>query len=529
MLGQAAAVSADKHLACAANDKVCGSGDHGRMDAFTLPTSTAQPEPVPSPSISPGALRQLDDLPGPRPWPLVGNTLQVRLSRFHQDVENWVTVYGPLMQVHLAGRHVMVVSDHALIQSLLKRRPDEFRRPTRMAEVMAEMGLPRGVFTAEGEQWARQRRMVMASFAPQQVRAYFPALLAVTHRLRARWQQAAHTSVPIDLQADLMRFTVDAVAGLAFGEEVDTLSSNEDVIQRHLDQIFPAIWRRSQALVPYWRHLRLPRDRALDRSMVAVRVAIEGFMAAARERLHDPARRAAPPNLLEAMLVAADEPGSGMNDQDVVGNVFTMLLAGEDTTATSLSWLIYLLSRHPEALKRVREEVDSTLPADLAWTHEQLSKLDFMEACIHESMRLKPVGPLNVVEALHDTVVADVRVPAGTPVLLVMRHDSLQDAQLPQAQAFLPERWMTGSPESRAGVAVKRVSSPFGAGPRICPGRYLALLEIKLAAAMLLQHFDIVAVDTPDGRDAQEQMALTMTPVGLRMHLKPRRPSGVTA
>jgi cytochrome P450 len=474
-------------------------------------------------------LRRLKDLPGPRPMPLVGNALQVKLSRLHQDIEAWALQYGPLMRVKLGRVSVMVVTDHELFHSLLRQRPEQFGRPSRMAEVMGEMGLPQGVFLAEGEQWARQRRMVMASFAPGQVRSYFPSLLRVTHKLKQRWQATVARQGDIDLQADLMRFTVDAVAGLAFGVEVDTLSSDGDVIQQHLDQIFPTIWRRVHALVPYWRVVKLPRDRALDHSVKVVHEAIAGFMADARVRLEDPARRASPPNLLEAMLVAADEPGSGMTDTDVCGNVFTMLLAGEDTTATSLSWLIHLLWGQPAILARLKAEVDLVMPAELgAWTPDHLEQLDLLEACIHESMRLKPVGPFNVVEALSDTEVAGVQVPQGTPVLLLMRHDCLQEKYFEQAQQFKPERWMAGQ-AAASQHGPKRVSMPFGGGPRICPGRYLAIMEIKLAMAMLLQQFDIAFVGRDDGQEPPEHMALTMVPMGLRMRLRARSPSPVTA
>lgn len=475
----------------------------------------------------PARVRRFADLPGPPPWPVVGNALQVSLHRMHQNMEDWVKAYGPLMQVRLAGFHLMVVADTELIGHLLRERPETFRRPLRMQAIMREMGIPDGVFVAEGEHWARQRRMVMASFAPQQVRSYFPALLKVAQRLRGRWQGAAERTEAIDLQAELMRFTVDAIAGLAFGVDVNTLQSDDDVIQRHLDKIFPAIWRRAHAFVPYWQVVKLPRDRALDESMRVVNAAIRGFMAQARVRLQDPERRAAPQNLLEAMLVAADAPDSGMSDEDVAGNVFTMLLAGEDTTATSLSWMTEQLWRHPAALARARAEVDEVLGglALADWTPGHLARLDWLEACIHESMRLKPVGPFNLVEALKDTEVAGVPIRAGTPVLLVMRHDTVRDEVFPRAAEFLPERWLPeGEPlaPTAAAMSAKKVSMPFGAGPRICPGRFLALLEIKLAAATLLRHFDIAAVDTPDGQPAQEHMALTMVPVGLTMRLRPR-------
>jgi len=490
----------------------------------SAPPGAAQPGPV-------RHLRRLRDLPGPRPWPLVGNTLQVSLHSVHQNLADWAHVHGPVFRVRLGGSKLLVISDAELIGQLLKERPETFRRPSRMQAIMREMGIHDGVFMAEGETWARQRRMVMASFAPQQVRGYFPSLLRVAHRLQERWQGAARRQAQgeagIDLQADLMRFTVDAVAGLAFGTEVDTLSSDGDVIQRHLDKIFPAIWRRAHAIFPYWQFVKLPPDRALDDSVKVVNAAIRRFIDEARERLQAPERRAAPPNLLEAMLVAADEPGSGMTDDDVAGNVFTMLLAGEDTTATSVSWMLDLLWRNPSALLRARDEVDrelGPLGAMANWSAEDLGRLDWLEACIHESMRLKPVGPFNVVEALKDTVVGDVAIRQGTPVLLLMRHDTVSEAVFPQAEAFLPERWL---PEGAAlaPAHAKRVSMPFGGGPRICPGRFLALLEIKLAAAMLLRHFDILGIDTPDGLPPPEHMALTMVPLGLSLRLRERAPA----
>ena len=115
----------------------------------------------------------------------------------------------------------------------------------------------------------------------------------------------------IDLQADLMRYTVDTIAGLAFGAQVNTLESDDDVIQHHLNKIFPALFRRILAPVPVWRFVRSAADRQLERSMGEVNSAVAGFVRQARERLLvDPLLREQPGNLLEVMIVAADEPGS---------------------------------------------------------------------------------------------------------------------------------------------------------------------------------------------------------------------------
>jgi cytochrome P450 len=153
---------------------------------------------------------------------------------------------------------------------------------------------------------------------------------------------------------------------------------------------------------------------------------------------------------------------------------------------------------------------------------EQLAQLDFVEAVAHEAMRLKPVAPQNSMQALRDTTLGDVHVPAGMIVMAVMRRDAVSDRHIPKAAAFDPGRWLEVGRPGEAASSAKRISMPFGAGPRICPGRYLALLEIKLAMAVLLAHFDIEKVDTADGQAPRELLQLAMGPAGLRMRLRKR-------
>ncbi|RZI84260.1 MAG: cytochrome P450 [Rubrivivax sp.] len=469
------------------------------------------------------ALRRLDQLPGPRALPLIGNAHQVDRPRIHQDIERWAKQYGPLFHMALGPQAVLVVGDHELVTKVLKDRPGTFRRSARMTELLLETGLKPGVFHAEGDAWQNQRRMVMSGFSPGNIRRYYPSLLRVTQRLRGRWTHAARTGQSIELLPDLMRFTVDAVAGLAFGTDINTLEGGEDVIQRHLDKILPTYFRRIFSLVPYWRLLKLPGDREFDRSVRAINVVIADFIAQARERLRlDPNLREHPNDLLEAMIAAADQPGSGVNDDDVAGNMFTLLLAGEDTTASTLAWMIYLLRQNPKALRRATAQVRGVVADTSEMTLDQLASLDYLEACANETMRLKPVGPFNPVEAVHDTIVGDVLVPAGTVVWCMVRHDSVSAEHFPDPLAFKPERWLETEQATGGVHSAKRVSMPFGSGPRVCPGRYLALLEMKMALAMLLTHFDIDQVSTPDGLPAQEHMAFTMSPIGLSMKLRQR-------
>ena len=136
--------------------------------------------------------------------------------------------------------------------------------------------------------------------------------------------------------------------------------------------------------------------------------------------------------------------------------------------------MIDLLWRHSASLARAADEVRRLVadPADPTLDElAELDELDFVEACAHETMRLKPVAPVIGLQALRDTVVGNVRLPAGGVIINVMRRDSVSDQHLPRAAAFEPERWLAdGTPGAvaHAASAAKRVSMPFGAGPRIC-------------------------------------------------------------
>ena len=475
------------------------------------------PAPAAKAAVTPAALRRIADLPGPKGLPLLGNALQFRSPSLHLELEAWAAQYGSYYQLRAAGRRILVVSDHQVVAAVLRDRPAAFSRTARLREIGQEMGLQPGVFSAEGEDWMRQRRMVMAGFDPGHVRAYYPALVKVAQRLVTRWTQAAHRQETIVLQSDLMRYTVDTIAGLAFGAEVDTLGADGDVIQQHLDKVFPALFRRITAPIPLWRIFPSRADRALVRSMVEVNKAVDNFIAQARLQMQaEPQRYTQPQNLLEAMLAAADRPDSGLSDAQVAGNVMTMLLAGEDTTANTIAWMIYLLWTHPEALAKACDEVRSKVRDCQQPSMDEVADLEFIEACIHETMRLKPVGPQLPLQANADVLVGDVQVPRGTIVINLLRRDSVREDLVPRASRFEPERWL------QSDNPAKRSSTPFGAGPRICPGRYLAMLEMKIAMTVLLGHFDIDYVGTADGHPPQERLSFAMMPVGLQMRLRTR-------
>jgi cytochrome P450 len=471
--------------------------------------------------------RTIADLPGPRPLPWVGNLHQMDMARMHRSMEAWSERYGDYFRFRVGRRELLGVADAAAIGAILRDRPAGFRRTRLLEAVFREMGIC-GVFAANGEAWRAQRRMVMSAFDTRHVKTYFPFIAHVTERFHRRWLDHANRGVAFDLQADLMRYTVDVVAGLAFGEDVNTIENDGETIQTHLNHVFPMLNRRLSAPFPYWRWVRLPVDRALDRHLAIVRASVAELIRKARERLDgDPPRRAAPANLIEAMLVEREAPGTGLTDFDVASNVVTMLLAGEDTTAHTLAWLIHLTSRNPEVARRLTEEADAVLgPLRVAERLELESALKFTAATAHETMRLKPVAPILLLEAEEPKVVGDIAIPRGTVVAMLMRRGSMNERYFERPDAFEPDRWLTADGNGGPFTGRERISMPFGAGPRICPGRNLALLEISLVASMLFRNFEIASLIAQDGGPVEEWLAFTMSPSRLLVTLRSRSAGG---
>ncbi len=464
--------------------------------------------------------RRFSSLKQPPALPLVGSLPWFDPPRIHLVVEDWARRYGTPFRVNLGKRSMLVIADPAEIGRIMRARPGAFRRVRPVESVFRELGIA-GLFSSEGSDWERQRRLVMNAFDPAHLRTYFPNLVTVTERLRRRFVESARRGEVLDLQAEFMRYTVDVTAGLAFGVDMNTIERGEDAIQQYLDKVFPAINRRLSALFPYWRYVKLPGDRRLEADLVQVRRAIEGFIADARARMRaDPERRLKPANLIEALLAARDAPESGFSDEDVSGNLFTALLAGEDTTANTLAWLCFLLSENLPQQTIAQAEADAILGShQVAGANEEIDAMRFIEAAAREAMRLKPVAPLLTHEANEPVTVGGIALRKGTPVATLLRLPGLDPHLFPDPHAFQPARWMGNSLDAEREGSAKRVLMPFGAGPRFCPGRHLAMQEILMVTSMMMKSFHIERLqDHP----VRERYALSMMPEGFRARLRLR-------
>jgi cytochrome P450 len=480
------------------------------------------PEPTPAAAARSCSLRSLDQLPGPPGVPLLGNALQIDPRECHRLWGSWAERFGPLFVFSVGSTRILTVADAEMIQQLLRDRPDRIRRWRKMEQIAREIE-GNGLFTAEGPRWRRERKFVMHALNAGHVREFIPRLEQVVGRLRRKWWRAALTGKPVDAHADLMRLTVDVTSGLAFGRDLNTLEEQADPIQNHLDKLFPAIARRQTALFPYWRYVRLRADRELDAAVAEVRNVIDGLIAETRARLQAPPQEGAKPrNFLEALVAARQQDEPAFDDDEIANNVMTLLLAGEDTTANSMSYMIHFLMQDARVQVAVQEEVDRVIGAsEHPWKDASTPDLlRYVEAFANEAMRCKPVGAHLFLEPNEDIQVGDVFVPKGTPILVLNGHVGSQEENFTRAAEFRPERWLEPV-EQRGEAHNMKAFMPFGSGPRFCPGRQLAMLQIKMVMSMLCRDFEVVQ---PAGAEPLRDIYnFTVGPVNVYALLRPRR------
>lgn len=464
-------------------------------------------------------LKEIKDLPMPKGKFISGNLSDFSKENKHQIIEEWVKEVGELFKISLMGKKFVVSANPDFNAQILKERPLKFRRFSKIKEVMEEMGIY-GVFSAEGNQWKQHRRITAEALSLKNVKAYFPTIKQMTERLHKRWNNVNNNEV-IDIQQEMMLYTVDITTFIAFGYDTNTLESDGDVIQNHLKKIFPMLNKRMTAPLPLWRYYKTKKDKELDLALKGTEELIDEFIQTTKKRLDEqPELKENPTNFLEALLVEQEKDKS-FTDKDVYGNVFSMLLAGEDTTSNTISWAMYYLSQYPEVKQKIREEADTILKNEkLPSTSEQLDALKYTEAVSLEALRIKPTTPMLIMEPNEDVVIQNLNIPKGTTIILQNKVAQTDAHHFFDPEKFIPERWMTNGCPANVNHNPD-VIHVFGGGPRYCPGKNLAIHEMKMALAMICKNFDFdLVVDT---KEIKELFAFTMYPENLKMKIKARQ------
>jgi len=464
-------------------------------------------------------LSNISDLPGPKGLPLIGNLLQLDIKKIHRMLEGWSEQYGKRYRIKLGGKDVVVISDTELINHILRNRPATFRRLSSIEPVFKEVGA-HGLFSAEGDDWKRQRKIVMKALDKAHLRHFFPTLRKITERLKKRWEDAAEKNIEVDILQDLMRYTVDVTTQLAFGYDSNTIECDEDVIQKHLAHVLPAVNRRVNSPFPYWQFFKLPADKALDKAMVEIRAEVSKIIKQCRLKLADnPELKQAPTNFLEAILSDVDGSDESFSDEEIFGNILTILIAGEDTTANSLAWVFHYLTKYPEVQRKLQCESMSILGDEkIATDIASMERLPFFDAVMTETLRLKSVVPVMFFEPKNDIELGGLSLPKGTPLFILTRKISVDESNVEDAGSFKPERWLTER-NKVTDNSLQLANIPFGAGPRFCPGRHLSLLESKMVLSMLCQSF---SATRSSKKSPDEIFEFTMMPDELNIKFEKR-------
>ncbi|MCX4564711.1 cytochrome P450 [Streptomyces phaeochromogenes] len=467
-----------------------------------------------------GKLRSLDvsDLPEPRGLPLVGHVPALaRGGVIHRVLHEWCDQHGPTFRIRLGTQTVVVTASPDIIGTVLRERPEKYRRGQAMGRLIAELGAA-GLFDAEGDDWRILRKVAMKGLNAGYLRDSFATISRSTGRLRDQWSAAAAAGEIVPVLDDLMRYTLEMTVGMTMDHDLDAVRRrDEDGPHQHLPQVLTTLGQRLNSPVPYWRWVRMPSDRRAD-------AAVEEFSALIRDQYvrakHLITGGKRPSTFLES-LAEAERDGGDITEQRVISAVLNMIIAGEDNIAATTAWATHYLATHPEVQRLVREEAaevlgDASHPADPS----VVARLKYAEAVVNETIRMRPTAPYLLLEAMTDTTLADstmqLSLTRGTHVMPLLGYKSDSDAQkYPNPGEFDPGRWLPKLAEQLDGAPS---FLPFGAGPRFCPGRNLALLEAVVFVSMACHNF-LIEADTSGG-PVEERLTFVVLPTNLSVRLK---------
>jgi cytochrome P450 len=448
-------------------------------------------------------MRKLSQLPAPPEKGILGHVHYLKKGNIHRQMMEWQHRYGSLYRLRAGLKKALVIADVDLIREILKARPHDFRRISNIEAVFEEAGM-NGVFSSEGENWKFSRRIVEGALQPGQLARFHPHMQSITVRFSERLDSLTSAPQGVSLTDEFRRYTADITTMLAFGKDMNLTGSSDNPVSAALQSVFPVLHRRCRSPFPLWRLYRSAEDKAFDEGLRQIKATLAELIDDQR-RIIAAGDVTTPENFLQAMVFQQMEHRM-LTDRDIVANALTLLLAGEDTTANTLAWTAYLLSCHPEVEQALVQEIEQHNDgAPLPWP---LPSLPWMNAVIKESMRLKPVAPQIYLEPVRDTRIGDVEVSKGTPLFLALHAGTLDDASFSDPQSFDPSRWI-----KREGASTSALF-PFGGGARMCPGRSLALTEIKMALHAIYSRFKIVPMQDPE--TVQERFAFTMAPQNFR-------------
>ena len=393
-------------------------------------------------------------------------------------LEHWRRELGDTFHASLFGPgEVVFISDPESMKRLFSADRVNTIAPSRNIVLSPLLGKG-SLLRQEGDEHLRRRRLMLPPFHGERMRAYEAVIEQATERAVAGWP----VGEPFALHPSMQAITLEVIVRAVFGVEDE---SRRDQLSEALVAVLDLTASPAMAglIAPGIRRLPIYRrfDRLRSRADELLFAEIDE-----RRRRTDLGDRE---DILSMLVAARFEDGSAMEDSELRDQLLTLLLAGHETTATALAWTFDLLLHRPDALARLREELDR---GDHA----------YLEAVIDESLRVRPVIPFTGRQLLEDAELDGYALPAGTVVLAAIWLTNTIAEVYPDPYAFRPERFLENPPDTYAWI-------PFGGGTRRCIGAAFAQLEMRVAIETILRSVVLEAADLKPERPVRRNVTLS--------------------
>eukprot|EP01063_Lacrimia_lanifica_P039973 TRINITY_DN8922_c0_g1_i1.p1 TRINITY_DN8922_c0_g1~~TRINITY_DN8922_c0_g1_i1.p1 ORF type:complete len:568 (+),score=162.61 TRINITY_DN8922_c0_g1_i1:42-1745(+) len=528
------------------------------------------------------ALRMLRGYEGPRPEFILGNSREKQ--KYNNDITSMYLKYvqqytssdkhcfqlqAPLFFHGLFGTgNEVVTANEAMVKHVMSDKFDVYTKSSatgRLPEsLMKWLGL--GIFTIDhgpraciprdgGKLWSAQRRTALSIFSKRLFKDYYERVfVGNAKRVIEKLNLAAEARTPVDLQAAFFAYTMDSFGEIAFGKKVGAIDGNDAGFGVAFDtahkltlkyafgnmnallfrELFPSfLGDRVQAFID----ARSPEMQELNRQTQILDKYIDAIIAERRSPEYKEAHEGKDEkdqshDLLKLFMEATGDDGKALHSQEQLRDMMlSFVIAGRDTTATTLTWLFYELSK-PEnisVLYAVFDEVDAILDGS-APTYDSLPGMPYLRGAVYEALRLHPPVPNIYLSAKADDTLPDgTTLPAGTRVAVSVYAMGRDPARYAEPVSKVdPTRWIPFQQPSPWEFPV------FKAGRRICIGRDMAVFEISVAAVMLLQRFEPVLVGHPQNYQYAQKLTMTTKDISadreqLMVLLKPRKTNGTAS
>ncbi len=389
-----------------------------------------------------------------------------------QSYGDYAVLPGPL------GQNAYLLNEPDLIHAVLVTHADKIEKPAPLKWIFRS-SFGNGLFFSEGSFWRRQRKLAQPAFHHKRIQSYAEGMVQQAQQILANWQDGQIRDIRKDMSATTLKIVVDALFHSTVEDESERIYSALDELGNILAQ--QSFANPLLSIVPDWAPLPLmSRKRYASATLDAI---VYRFIHERRVSNVDKG------DLLSMLMLAEDEDGQRMNDQQLHDEAMTIFIAGHETTALTLTWAFVLLAQHPEAEAKLHAEVDKTLNGRLP-TLVDLPNLPYTEMVIKETLRLYPPAWLLLRQAVADLPVGPYRIPKGHQIWIspytMHRHPRFYD----EPEMFRPQRF---SPDETGQDLESRLPKlaymPFGGGPRICMGNMFALMEGRLLLATIAQHY----------------------------------------